>query len=142
MGRGERRCIRKGRRWFGRATERVPKGEVNKYVAKLKNKKAAGADQIVNEFVKHGGEGMLTMLIMLYNWIWENEYAPRRWREGVVVIFFKKGDKADPGSCRGITLLSTVGKTFCKIFNDTMGTMAVKEEKISEGQAGFRPNRT
>ena len=25
---------------------------------------------------------MLTMMVMLYNWIWENEYVPRRWREG------------------------------------------------------------
>ena len=40
-----------------------------------------------------------------------------------------------------MTLLITVGKTFCKVFNDRMGTMMEKEEKISEGQTGFRPNR-
>ena len=116
--------------------------EVKKCVAKLNNRKAAGADQIVNEFMKYGGEGMLTMMVMLYNWIWKNEYAPKRWREGVVVNLFKKGDKADPGNYRGITLLSTVGKTFCKILNDRMGTMMEKEGKVSEGQAGFRPNRS
>ena len=60
----------------------------------------------------------------------------------MVVDLFKKGDKADPGHNRGITLLSTVGKTFCKILNDRMGTMMEKEEKTSEGQAGFRPNRS
>ena len=52
------------------------------------------------------------MLIMLYNWILKNEYASRRWREGVIVNLFQKGDKADPGNCRGTTLLSTVGQTF------------------------------
>ena len=79
---------------------------------------------------------------MLYNWIRENEYTPKRWREGVVVSLFKIGDKADPGNCREITLLSTVGKIFCRIPNDRVGTMLEKEEKISEGQAGFRPDRS
>ena len=53
---------------------------------------------------------------------------------------FEKGDKADPGNYRAMTLLSSVGKTFCKILNDRMGTM-MKEEEISKWQAGCRPNR-
>ena len=51
-------------------------------VANLESKKAAGADQIdqiVNEFMKYGGDGMLTVMVMLHNWIWMNEYATRRW---------------------------------------------------------------
>ena len=67
----------------------------------------------MNEFLKYGGEGMITMMVLLYNWNWKNEYTPIRWRERVVVNFFKKGDKTDPENYRGITLLSTVGKTFC-----------------------------
>ena len=53
---------------------------------------------------------------------------------------FKRGDKTDPGHCRGITLLSTVGKTFCKMLNDRVGTVLENEEKISVGQADFRTN--
>ena len=101
--------------------------EVKKCAANLKNRKAAGADQIVDGFMKYGGEGMLTTMVMLYNWILKNEYAPRRWREGLVVNLFKKGDQADRGNYRGITLVSTVGKTFSKILNDRMGTMIEKE---------------
>ena len=86
---------------------------------------------------------MITMMVELYNWIWKNEYTPKRWKEGVVVNLFKKSDKADPGNYRGITLLSTVGKIFCRILNDRVGTMLEKEEEnISEEQAGFRPNRS
>ena len=51
----------------------------------------------------------------------------------------KKGDQADPGDSRGVTLFSTVGKTFYKILNDRRGTMMEKGDKKSEGQAGFRP---
>ena len=49
-------------------------------VAKLKNRKAAGADETVNEFIKYGGEGMITMTAMLYRWLWENEFTPKRWK--------------------------------------------------------------
>ena len=71
---------------------------------------------------------MLTMMITLYNWIWKNEHAPRRWREGVVAKCFMKGDKAGPGTYIGITLRSTAvsGKTFWKILKDRMGTMMEK----------------
>ena len=39
-------------------------------------------------------------------------------------------------------LLSTVSETFSKILNDGMEAMMEKEEKICEGHAGFRPNRS
>ena len=40
----------------------------------------------MNELMKYGGEGMLALMVRLYNWIWKNEYAPRRWREAVVGV--------------------------------------------------------
>ena len=51
---------------------------------------------------------MFTMMVMLYSWIWKSEYAPRRWREGVVANLFNKGDKGDSENCRETSLLSTV----------------------------------
>ena len=128
-----------GSEWLQREFMRE---QVKECVAQLENRKAAGADQIVDEFINYSGEGTLTMMDMLFNWMWGNEYAPRRWREGVVVNLVEKGDMAEPGHHRGKTLISTVGKTLCKILNDRMGTVMEKEEKISEGQAGFRPNRS
>ena len=85
--------------------------EVQKCVPKLRNRKAPGADQIVDEFVKYGGEGMLAIMVMLYYWVCKNEYAPKRWRERVVENLFTNGNKAYPGGYRGITLLNTVDKT-------------------------------
>ncbi|CAB1118438.1 unnamed protein product [Ectocarpus sp. CCAP 1310/34] len=69
--------------------------------------------------MKFGGKGMIQLMVLLYNWVWKNEYTPSRWREGVVVNLFKKGDKTYPGNYRGITLLNTVGKLFlAKKFTD------------------------
>ena len=59
----------------------------------------------------------------------------------MVVNLFKKGDKTDPGNYRGITLLNTVGKVFCKLLNDRIVGVLEKEHSISEGQAGFRKKR-
>ena len=33
---------------------------------------------------------MLAVMVMLYSWIWKNEYAPKMWRQGVVVRLVKK----------------------------------------------------
>ncbi|CAB1107901.1 unnamed protein product [Ectocarpus sp. CCAP 1310/34] len=67
--------------------------------------------------------------------------TPSRWRAGVVVNLFKKGDKTDPGNYRGITLFNTVGKVFCKLLNDRILGVLEKEHSKSEGQAGFRKKR-
>ncbi|CAB1107530.1 unnamed protein product [Ectocarpus sp. CCAP 1310/34] len=96
---------------------------------------------MVKEFMKFGGKGMIQLMVLLYNWVWKNEYTPTRWREGVVVNLRKKGDKTDPGNYRGITLLNTVGNVFCKLLNDRIVGVLEQEHSISEGQAGFRKKR-
>ena len=30
---------------------------------------------------------MITVMVTLYNWIWKNEFAPRRWRKVAVNLF-------------------------------------------------------
>ena len=52
---------------------------------------------------------------------------------------FKKGDREDPGSYRGITLLSVVGKV---VLNYRLVHCLDKEGVLHEGQAGFRVNRS
>ena len=85
-------CTRKGRHWFRRVVQReFTREEVKKCVLilRIKDRKTAGADQIVNEFLNFRGQGMRTMMVMLRNWIWKNKHAPRRPR-GVVVKLFEE----------------------------------------------------
>ena len=61
----------------------------------------------------------MDLLHQLFKVVWHEETVPKQWREGLIVNLFKKGDKEDPGNYRGITLLSIVGKVFCKVINVT-----------------------
>ena len=56
-----------------------------------------------------------------------------------IVNIFKKRDREDPGNYRGIiTLLSDVGKVFCKFLNNRLVQCLDKEGALHEGQTGFR----
>ena len=103
----------------------IEKGEIVKCI---KNNKTAGSDGLVGELLKYGGSGMVFLLEQLFLVVWHEETVPKQWREGLIVTvnLFKKGDREDPGNYRGITLLSVVGKVFCKILK----------------QADFRDNRS
>ena len=97
-----------------RLDRQIDREEIAPCVKKLKNNKTGGCDGIVGELFKYGGSGMVCLLEQLFSAIWREELVPRQWREGLIVNLFKKGDKEDPGDYRGITLLSVVGKIFCK----------------------------
>ena len=58
---------------------------------------------------------MVYLLEQLFSAIWCKETVPKQWREGLIVNLC---DREDPGNYRGITLLSVVGKVFCKILNN------------------------
>ena len=83
---------------------------------------------------------MVDLLEQLFSVIWQEKIVPRQWREGLIVNIFKKGDREDPANYRGITLLSVVGKVFCKILNNGLVQCLDKEGVLHEGQAGFRIN--
>ena len=63
---------------------------------------------------------MVDLLEQLFSVICLEEIVPRQWREDLIVNIFKKGDREDPANYRGITLLSVVGKVFCKILNNRL----------------------
>ena len=97
----------------------IEKSEIAKCVRKFKNNKTGGSDGIVGELLKYGGSGMVDLLEQIFSVIWQ-EIVPRQWRDGLIVNIFKKGDREDPGNYRCITLLSVVGKVFCKILNNRL----------------------
>ena len=82
---------------------------------------------------------MVDLLEQLFSVLWQEEIVSRQWREGLIVnIFLRKGT----GRTLLITLLSVVGKVFCKILNNRLVQFLDKEGALHERQAGFRINRS
>ena len=116
--------------------------EIKKGLSEISNGTAEGADGISNELMKFGGDPMAHSLVVLFNMIWMAEKNPSSWREGLLVNLYKKEDREDPGNYRGITLLSCVGKLFCRILSDRLATELENSGALHEGQAGFRTQRS
>jgi hypothetical protein len=111
--------------------------EVAAVQRRLPNGKAAHDDEVPNELIKYGGEGMVSLAGTLFNTMLRCETAPAAWRRGTIVSPHKAGDKTDPGNYRGITLLATVGKAFCRCINNRLAEAV----PLHEGQAGFSKGR-
>ena len=65
---------------------------------------------------------------------------PEEWKESIIVPIYKKGDKTDCNSYRGISLLPTTYKIMSKILLSRLIPYA--EEIIGDHQCRFRRNRS
>ena len=57
----------------------------------LKNGKAAGVDEIVNEVLKYGGDQVTVMLWQLCQTCVETERTASQWMKGMVFPIYKAG---------------------------------------------------
>jgi exonuclease III len=113
--------------------------EIVKLAKKLKNNKAAGIDQIKNEYIKFSMDKMLPIYVYLFNKVLDSGTIPDDWSMGLIVPVYKKqGSEQDPNNYRGITLLSCVGKLFTMLINERLHTFLECNNLLSENQAGFR----
>ena len=81
-------------------------------IAKLKNHKSPGIDQIPAELIKAGGRTICCAIHKLIISIWNKEELPDEWKESIIVPIYKKGDKTDSNNYTGISLLPSTYK-FC-----------------------------
>ena len=113
--------------------------EIKKSISKLKNGKAGGADEILNEHIKSTIDLMMPVYVKLFNKVVSTGEVPEDWLVGLIVPIFKqKGSKTDCNSYRGITLLSCLGKLFTSVLNERLYTFCEKNDILNEIQAGFR----
>jgi hypothetical protein len=78
-------------------------------VYKLKRHKSPGIDQIPAECIKAGGRTICYEFNKLINSIWNTNELPE---ESIIVPIYKKGDKVDCSNYSGISVLSSMSKTY------------------------------
>ena len=65
---------------------------------------------------------------------------PEEWKESIIVLIYKKGDKTNCSACSGISFLST---TYTLLYNILLsGLTTYLEELLGDQVCGFRCSRS
>jgi hypothetical protein len=119
--------------------EAIVVAEVENCIKKLKNNKACGLDNILNEFLKVSANATVQLVTKLFNLVLLTGIVPNDWSVGVIKPIYKsKGAFDDPNNYRGITILSCLGKLFTSVLDDRIKTYLDSVGLLGEEQAGFR----
>ncbi|CAB1112366.1 unnamed protein product [Ectocarpus sp. CCAP 1310/34] len=66
----------------------------------------------------------------------------REWKDATIKVLYKKGDRSNCNSYRGISLLSPVGKVPIKIITNRLSAFCEANNILPEEQCGFRLRRS
>jgi len=114
-----------------------PLHEISITVRGLKNNKAFCPDDISTEVLKHGGHTLLHRLHSFIACAWNSWQLPQQWKDtNIVTIYKRKGNRADCGNSRGISLLPAAGKVLARMMLRHL-LIHVVDTVISESQCGF-----
>ena len=111
----------------------------------MPNEKAVGPDGLLAELLKLGLQQDRTILLefhRLTTLIWREGKVPQQWKDAVITVLHKKGDKTECGNYRGISLVSHAGKVLLKVVARRLSAYCEAKGLLPEEQCGFRPNRS
>ena len=112
--------------------------EIENALKRTKNRKAAGCDGLVSEFLKNGNGHLEGPLSALFNYILNSGEYPDQWCEGFVNPIHKKDSKYNPANYRKITVLPALGKLFDTILNTRLTTIKDIMQSYDKLQFGFK----
>ena len=106
----------------------------------LKRRKAAGPDGIPVDIYKELDRKSLELLRALINGWWKGDEITTEVTQAQVVLIFKKGNKADLGNYRPISLLNTTYKIYTTILQQRLAKALDKH--LQPTQYGFRAKKS
>ena len=111
----------------------------------MANAKVVGPDGLPAELLKLGVQQDRTILLELHRLttlIWREGNVPQQWKDTVITVLHKKGDKTECGHYRGISLVSHAGKVLLKVVARRLSAYCEAKGLLPEEQCGFRPDRS
>jgi hypothetical protein len=130
----------------------ITRQEVFNAIRRLKAGKAPGVDGVTTTILKMAadavgtsklkeGNSVVEALVLLFNFVYDNEVWPDRWATGIIFPLYKQGSRLDPGNYRPIALLSVIGKLFGSVVESRISTWSEKHHALADEQGGFRRSR-
>lgn len=108
-------------------------------IKRLPTGKAPGADHVKAEMLKAANLVLSPVVSLLFKVCYQWCYTPFLWRQAQVFPIFKKGDPADPGNYRPISLTSVMRKLFEFSLIPSLDCFS---PPLDIAQGGFRPQRS
>ena len=91
------------------------------------NNKLPGCDGLPAEIFKKGGDAMIIWLQDIFSCAWKQGRIPEDWGKGcqcvICPVFKNKGDRAECGNYRGISLLPHITKIYERILERTLRSL-------------------
>ena len=122
-----------------------PTDEITTAMKAMTNAKAVGPDSLPAELLKLGLQHDRTILLGLHRLtilIWRQGKVPQQWKDAVIPVLHKKGDKTECGNYRSISLVSHAGKVLLKVVARRLSAYCEAKGLSPEEQCGFRPDRS
>ena len=124
--------------YFNTLDADITEKEIYDAIHSLKNNKACGYDNVLNEYFIICKDVLMPCLHLLFNNVFKSGYFPHAWSTGCIVPILKKGNANNTDNYRGITLVSCLGKLFTSILNKRLIDFDAENNIISDAQFGFR----
>ena len=115
--------------------------ELTTQITKLFPDKSSGPSGITNRMLQAGDTEFQSLILLLFNGIWESHVQPTDWQLSLMQPIYKGHDKdtSDPASYRGIYLNDTLAKLFEGLLLARLTIHTELNNTLTSNQLGTKP---